>query len=187
MRGDRGGDPRMHRLSVSLQADMRGDKIDCQIGRALRAFSLSPMSSACRKRGSFRVAGVFCVLQVGMALAPSLARGGCDYDVSSDTSRSRPLVISELIVPPSVTESAARLAPTGPMQGGRPCTGASCSRGGGLPATPSPPPRLRSELVCWTGAECTWSSSGLHRAVVELPPALSRHSTSPPERPPRGA
>jgi hypothetical protein len=172
------------RTLVGLQTRGAADKIALLICRAFRVLIRTHMNVDWGKRRCYGAAGALFVLHAILAIAPERAAASCGHGVSS--SGPRLSFVSDLIMPASSTESDAHRAPIAPTQD-RPCTGPSCSRGKGLPDAPSPPFRVSSELVCWTGAECAWSSSGLERAVVDFPPALSRHSTSPPERPPRGA
>jgi hypothetical protein len=136
------------------------------------------------KRVNYRGAAVFCLLYAIMAVAPAAARAGCGHNVSSGASRLTRRTLSDLIVPGSLPGDAGGMVPAGPMRVPA-CSGLACSRDRGLPDAPSIPSRVRSEPVCWSVVESARSGPEFDAIAVELLPAHPRHSTSPPERPPR--
>jgi len=134
------------------------------------------------------VAGAFLLLVVG-GVAPPSARASCGRDVTSSLSRSTGKWLSRLEL---LGEPFAK--PVDPASGDPrpqgPCSGPSCSGGRDLPhaPAPSPEPTDPSDSWCCTIVAQHWGGSlEPTGTLANLPSVHPRHSTSPLERPPRGA
>jgi hypothetical protein len=125
------------------------------------------------------------MLLVMAIIAPTTARASCGHDVKSQPIRSARESLADLELLKYSDAEHANSAPAVPRPES-PCSGSSCSRGHGLPATPVISFLVRmSDSCCCTAGSSRRDDPDSVIKPVELSMMYPRYHTSRVERPPR--
>jgi hypothetical protein len=143
------------------------------------------MTSTFRKRAERRIVRAFCILLVVGGVAPLPAQASCGNDVDSNAIRSTGESLFDFELLAFSAEQGDAAPPVLPNRG-MPCTGATCSRGRGLPPAPATFVSARiSDICCSTTVANCWGNAESAAELTDLDKSHPLHNTFPPERPPR--